>query len=137
MLESADYEALAEVRHRIRRFLVFSEAKARSVGVEPQQHQLMLAVRGLPAGLLPTVGVLAQRLQVQHHTAVELVNRSCENGLVDKRTHEKDRRQVLVGLTAKGRRLLEKLTLAHREELRETAPALIGALDSLLAGAPR
>jgi DNA-binding MarR family transcriptional regulator len=128
----ADYEALAEMRYRIRCFLNFSEASARSVGLEPQQHQLLLAVRGLPDGEAPTIGRVAERLQVQHNTAVELVRRCSENGLVVKRPSARDRRQVLIELTARGLDLLEKLAVAHRKELRSMAPALLGALTTLL-----
>lgn len=135
-IRPADYEALAEIRYRIRRFLVFSEESARAEGLEPQQHQLLLAVRGLPEGVAPTIGRLAERLQIQHHSAVELVNRSCEKGLVEKRTGERDRREVLVAITARGKRLLEKLVVAHRKELRAAAPALIGALQAIVGEAP-
>jgi DNA-binding MarR family transcriptional regulator len=128
----SQYRALAEVRYRIRRFLVFSEARARVVGVEPQQHQLLLAVRGLPAGDEPTIGRVAERLQVQHHSAVELVNRSIEKGFVRKHPSPRDRRQVLVDITPKGRRVLEKLAALHRAELLSVAPALTGALGALV-----
>lgn len=131
-VRAGEYEALAEIRYRIRRFLVFSEESARAGGLEPQQHQLLLAVRGLPRDLAPTIGTLAERLQIKHHSAVELVNRSCEKGLVDKRTSERDRRQVLVEITPEGERLLETLALAHRRELRAAAPALVGALNALI-----
>ena len=70
-----DYRALAEFRYQLRRFDRFSERAARAVGLEPQQHQLLLAVKGMPAGVHATIGLLAERLQVQHHTAVELVDR--------------------------------------------------------------
>lgn len=132
-IRSADYRALAEIRYRIRRFLVFSEASARAAGVEPQQHQLLLAIRGLPADSPPTVGRLAERLQIQHNSAVELVSRACENGLVEKRASAADRREVRVEITARGKHLLETLAVAHRTELRSTAPALVEALMALLA----
>src|SRR5690242_8297208 len=96
----AEYRALAEVRYHLRRFLSFSEERARTVGLEPQQHQLLLAIQGLPAGDVPTVKTLAERLQIQHHSAVELVNRSVERGLVTKRPGLRDRREVLLGVTA-------------------------------------
>ena len=70
-----DYESLAQVRYQIRRFQRFSERAARAVGLEPHQHQLMLALKGLPQGVRPRVRELAERLQIQHHSTVELVNR--------------------------------------------------------------
>lgn len=129
----AEYAALADIRYRIRRFLIFSETNARASGLEPQQQQLLLAVRGLPADLVPTIGTLAERLQIQHHSAVELVNRCVDNGVVEKHSSERDRRQVIVLLTTRGKRLLEKVAVAHRSELRAAAPALVHALDALLA----
>ena len=131
-----DYRALSEIRYRIRQFLNFSEASARAVGLEPQQHQLLLAIRGLPDGELPTIKRVAERLQLQHHSVVELVRRGVENDLVRKRTSEVDRRVVLVEITPRGKKLLEKLALSHRTELRSVAPALLGAMATLL-GDPR
>jgi len=137
IVTDTEYRALAEVRYRIRRFINFSEASARSVGLDPQQHQLLLAIRGLPAEASPTVGRIAERLQIQHHSAVELVNRSVEKGLVRKKAGHRDRREVLLEVTARGRRLLEKLAVAHRTELRSVAPALSGALSALVSGSAR
>lgn len=131
-IRPGEYEALAEIRYRIRRFLVFSEASARDVGIEPQQHQLLLAVRGMPEGVPPTIGRVAERLQIQHNSTVELVNRSCEKGLVEKQASAGDRREVRLEITARGKRLLEKLAVSHRTELRRAAPALVDALMALL-----
>src|ERR1700683_5655219 len=74
-LTLADYQSLAELRSQIRHFLYFSEQAAREAGLEPRQHQLMLTLKGLPAGTRPRIGELAERLQIQHHSTVELVNR--------------------------------------------------------------
>jgi DNA-binding MarR family transcriptional regulator len=127
-----DYTSLAEIRYRIRRFLVFSERSARAEGLEPQQHQLLLAIRGLPDGDEPTIGRVAERLQLAHHSTVELVNRSCEKDLVAKHSSARDGRVVLLGITPRGRRVLERLAVAHRTELRSTAPALVQALQAVI-----
>jgi len=74
-LSLADYESLAELRYQIRRFLHFSEQVSRMAGLEPHQHQLMLALKGLPGRIRPRIGELAERLQIRHHSTVELVNR--------------------------------------------------------------
>lgn len=132
----ADYRALAEIRYRIRCFVNFSEASAREVGLEPQQHQLLLAIRGLGPGVMPTIRCLAERLQIQHNSAVELVRRSVANGHVVKRVSERDRREVLLEIAPKGGRLLEKLALAHRTELTSMAPVLLEAVE-VLVGAGR
>lgn len=130
-----DFRALAEFRYQVRRFLHFSEQAAREAGVEPRQHQLLLAVKGLPEGREPTVGEVAERLQLQHHSADELIARAEERGLVKRRRAEADRRRVYVTLTAEGEALLRDLTVTHRAELRAAAPALRRALAAL-EGAP-
>ncbi|CAN5832760.1 hypothetical protein BH11MYX4_BH11MYX4_22940 [soil metagenome] len=131
-VSSSDYQALAEIRYRIRCFVNFSEASARAVALEPQQHQLLLAIRGLRPDVMPTIRCLAERLQVQHNSAVELVRRSVANGLVVKGVSERDRREVLLAIAPKGVRLLAKLARAHRTELRSMAPMLIEAVEVLV-----
>ena len=131
-LSTDEYRDLAEFRHQIRRFLHFSEITARAHGAEPQQHQLLLAVEGLPEGAKGTIREIAERLCIQHHSAVELVNRMERAGTVVRRPGESDRRQVRVELTQAGRDLLHSLTMAHREELERTGPALAAALEEVL-----
>ena len=131
-LSSAEYRALAEIRYRLRKFLAFSEQMARSVGLEPQHHQLLLAIKGLPAGQMPTIGTLAERMVLKHHSMVELVDRVEERGLVKRRPSEKDRRIVHVLLTPEGESIIEELSKHHRDEFRSIAPTLIQSLSTLL-----
>jgi DNA-binding MarR family transcriptional regulator len=130
---TSDYESLAEVRYQLRRFLHFSEQAARDAGLEPQQHQLMLALKGLPEGARPRIGELADRLQIRHHSTVELIDRLSSAGLVRRHTAPEDRREVLVALSAKGERILRDLSFHHRAELRKRGPALIRALKLAMA----
>ena len=125
---SAAYQSLAEVRYQLRRFLHFSEQAARDAGLEPQQHQLMLALKGLPRGTRPRVGELAERLQIKHHSAVELINRLASAGCVRRHRGREDRREMLLDLTPKGEKILRRLSLHHQAELRKRGPALIIAL---------
>jgi len=127
-LTEPDYQSLAELRYQIRRFLHFSEQAARDASLEPRQHQLMLALKGLPEGVRPRIGELADRLQIQHHSAVELVNRLSAAGFVRRRRNDQDRREVLLDLTPRGERLLSGLSLHHQHELRMQGPALVAAL---------
>jgi DNA-binding MarR family transcriptional regulator len=127
-LTSVDYESLAELRYQIRRFLHFSEQASRDVGLEPQQHQLMLTLKGLPAGTSSRIGELAERMQIQHHSTVELVNRLAAGGYVRRHRRGEDRREVLLSLTPKGEKVLGKLSLHHKAELRLRGPALVSAL---------
>jgi DNA-binding MarR family transcriptional regulator len=127
-LTLANYESLAEVRYQIRRFLHFSEQAARETGMEPQQHQLMLTLKGLPMGKRPRIGELAERMQIQHHSAVELANRLAAGGYVRRHRGTEDRREVLLSLTPKGEKILRELSLHHQAELRMRGPALVAAL---------
>lgn len=129
---TAGYRQLAEFRYRIRRFLAFSEAAARRAGLEPRQHQLLLAAKGLPDGVEPTIGALAERLQIRHHTAVALVDRLEQHGLVERMRSEEDRRRVLVHVTPTGESVLGELSRHHLAELRSTGPSLIEALTAIV-----
>jgi DNA-binding MarR family transcriptional regulator len=131
-LARSDYQALAELRYQIRLFLHFSEQAARKMDLEPQQHQLMLALKGLPAGLDPTVKTLAERMQTQHHSTVELVNRLSRSGLVRRSRTGEDRRQVLLALTPKAEKMLSELSMGHQAELRTQGPALVAALERVM-----
>ena len=127
-----DFKAMAELRYQIRRFLRFSENAARQAGIEPQQHQLLLAVRGLPDELRPTIGVLAERMQLQHHSTVELIDRLVERGFLFRLRSTDDKRQVLVKLTHDGEEFLKRLSLHHLQELQSAGPAFVKILQSLI-----
>ncbi|WP_081838483.1 MarR family winged helix-turn-helix transcriptional regulator [Thermogemmatispora carboxidivorans] len=127
-----DYHALAEFRYQIRRFLRFSEQVAREAGLEPQHYQLLLALKGLPEGRKATITELAERLQVQHHSAVELINRLAERDLVQKQRDAVDQRQVILSLTSRGEEVLRTLAAYHRAELQIVGPALVAALQAIL-----
>jgi DNA-binding MarR family transcriptional regulator len=131
-LSLADYTSLAELRYQIRRFLRFSEQAARTAGLEPRQHQLMLALKGLPRRVRPRIGELAERLQIRHHSAVELANRLSARGYVRRHRMGEDRREVWLSLTPKGEKVLRELSLHHRTELRMHGPALIAALRHVM-----
>jgi DNA-binding MarR family transcriptional regulator len=128
-----NYHALAEFRFEIGRFLHSSERIARAAGLEPQQHQALLAIKGLPAHRAATVGVLAERLLVQHHSAVELVNRLEAKRLLRRARRAADRRSVLLTLTRRGEKLLKQLALAHRAELKTARSKLLQALINMVA----
>jgi len=127
------YDSLADFRYEIRRFLNFSERAARAAGIEPQQHQALLAIKGRAPGLETSVGALAERLQIRHHTAVELSRRLEANGWIHRSRNRSDARRVDLRLTRRGERLLEKLSVCHRDELRDAGPRLIAALESAIA----
>jgi DNA-binding MarR family transcriptional regulator len=131
---SVDYQALAEFRYQIRKFLTFSQQAARAAGVDPQQHQLLLAIRGLPPAMKPSIRAISERLQIRHHSAVELIDRSVAHGLVQRQRDGIDRRQVTIHLTAKGERLLSELSLHHRDELRNEGRELARVLRSIITG---
>jgi len=131
-LSPSDYQALAEFRYQIRRFLHFSDDAVHAAGLERGQYQLMLAIKGLPEGLRPRIREIANRMSLQHHSAVELINRLQARGYIQRERAEDDRREVLLGLTPKGERVLEELASHHHEELRSAAPDLVAALRRVM-----
>jgi DNA-binding MarR family transcriptional regulator len=124
-LTKADFEALARFRFGIRRYLRFSEVTVRRHGVTPQQYQLMLALKGFPGRDWAVVRELAERLQLRHHSVVELVDRTQALGLVRRGPDPDDARAVRVGLTAPGEQLLGRLSALHRDELRRMDAVLV------------
>ena len=134
---TAEYQALAQFRFLIRRYINNSEKAARSVGLEPQQYMGLLALRGLPPGGEPTIRALAERLQIQHHSAVELVDRMEKRGLFRRERSRQDRRQVHLYVTPRGEKLLSRLVRHRIAELRVSAPELTRALQAVLAAASR
>jgi DNA-binding MarR family transcriptional regulator len=123
-LTKQDFEALARFRFGIRRYLRFSEEAVRRNGLTPQQYQLMLAVKGFPGRDWATVRELAERLQLRHHSVVELVNRAQGQGLIDRAPDPDDGRVVRVSLTQAGERDLGRLSALHRDELRRMGSIL-------------
>jgi len=133
-INRAEYEKLAAFRYTLRRFLRFSEEAAREEGITPQQHQALLAIAGFPEGDRVMISELAERLQLRHHSTVELINRLEAHGLVARATGTADRRRVFVSLTPTGDEVLSRLSLAHREELRRAGPQLSLLLEQLTTG---
>lgn len=131
-LSLAEYRALAEFRFQIRRFLHFSEEQARVSGLEPRQHQLLLAIKGLPEGARANIGELSLRLQLRHHSTVELIDRLAARRLVKRMPSRSDQREVRIVLTPSGESILKSLTLAHREEMQEAGTELSKALRAVL-----
>ncbi len=131
-LTLSDYQALAEFRYQIRKFLHFSEQAVQAAGLERGQYQLMLAIKGMPEGVRPRIRELADRMQIQHHSTVELINRLEAGGFVRRERALDDRREVLLALTPKGDRVLGELALHHHDELSQAAPSLVAALRRLM-----
>jgi DNA-binding MarR family transcriptional regulator len=127
-----EYRALAEFRYRIRVFLNGSEQAARTAGLEPQQYLLLLAVRGLPLGREASIRELAERMQLRHHSVVELVDRLEGRLLLRRERSRVDRRQVIVHLTPRGERIILRLAKQRLDELRTAAPALARALNAIV-----
>jgi len=133
-LTLSDYQALAEFRFQIRKFLHFSEQAVQAAGLERGQYQLMLTIKGMAEGVRPRIREVATRLQIQHHSAVELINRLESGGYVRRERAQEDRREVLLALTPKGERVLAELALHHHDELRSAAPSLVAALRRVTRG---
>jgi DNA-binding MarR family transcriptional regulator len=125
---TTDYRSLSDFRYEIRRFLNFSEKAAREAGLEPQQHQALLTIKGLPSHRVATIGVLSERLQIQHHSAVELADRLEAKRLIRRSRRQEDRRAVALSLTARGEKLLGDVTLPHLMELKTAGRKLLHTL---------
>lgn len=132
-ISKTEFEMLATFRYALRQFLRFSETAARRVNITPQQHQALLAIAGFPGRDQITVGELAERLQIRHHSAVGLVDRLAAQNLVEREPDTEDRRQVYISLTPQGNEVLAQLSASHREELRRIGPQLHLLLDQLTA----
>lgn len=130
-LVKTQYETLAAFRYALRQFIRFSEEAAQAAGVTPQQHQALLAIKGFPKRDSVTVGELAERLQLRHHSAVGLIDRLVAEKLVSRATSPEDRRRVLIRLTSRGENVLEKLTAVHRKQLNRIGPEISELLKRL------
>ena len=129
-LSKGDYEALAEFRLGLRRFLDFSEKAAEAHGLTPRQHQALLSIRGYPGKDRITVGELAEHLLIRHHSAVELSGRLEALGLIERQADAQDKRRVLLGLTPAADDILTRMSASHLAELRRIGPQLTELLKS-------
>ena len=123
-LTKQDFEALARFRFGIRRYLRFSEETVRRHDLTPQQYQLLLALKGFPGREWALVAELAERLQLRHHSVVELINRAQKQDLVRRVPHPGDARAVRIELTGHGQEILARLSALHRDELRRMEATL-------------
>ncbi len=123
-LTKANYEALAEFRYALRKFLAFSEEAASTAGLSPQQHQALLAIKGAPGIDWLSISQIADRLLIRHHTAVELVDRLAGLGLVARKADPSDGRRIQVSVTKDGETALRELSSIHIEELKNIRPTL-------------
>jgi DNA-binding MarR family transcriptional regulator len=130
-LRKAQYETLAAFRYALRRFIHFSETAASAAGITPQHHQALLAIKGFPGRDCVTVGELAERLQLRHHSVVGLVDRLVVEKFVVRSPSAEDRRRVLIRLTPRGEKTLEKVSAMHREQLKRIGPELSLLLERL------
>jgi len=128
--------ALAEFRFLIRRYLNDSEKAARSAGLQAQQYQALLMLRGLPPEQAPTIRALADRLQIRHHSAVELVDRMEKRGLFRRERSKEDRREVLVNVTPRAEKLLSGLVRQRLAEMAINGPELARALSAMIDAPP-
>ena len=130
-ITKAEYETLATLRYALRQFLRFSEEAAHNAGLTPQQHQALLAIKGFGGPDPITIGDLAERLQIRHHSAVGLVDRLVSQRLIARKQSSKDRRQVYVQLSRDGEAVLERLSAVHKAQLQRAGPRIAGLLKRL------
>ncbi len=133
-ISKAQYERIAAFRFALRQFLKFSEDAAHGAGLTAQQHQALLAIKGFPGRDRVTVGELAERLQIAHHSTVGLIDRLVTENLVAREPSEEDRRRVFIALTKHGEKVLEKLAWAHQEQLRRIGPEMMSFFERVGQG---
>ncbi|SRR5579871_5372279 len=131
-LQKAEYLALAEFRYQVRRYLRHMEETCRETGISPQQYQVILAIKGLPMAQQPNIGSLAERMQLNHNSMVELVDRCEQHGLIRRTRSGADRRQVELEVTAEGDAILRRLASAARQELQNRGPILVESVMQML-----
>jgi DNA-binding MarR family transcriptional regulator len=129
-LTDAEYAALADFRRTLRQFQAFSEERAVDFGLTPQQHQVLLTIRGA-APKPVSIGYVAERLFVKPHSASGLIVRLETLGLIARRPSPHDGRQALLELTPKAREILERLSAVHRDEIVRMRPMLKQLLDTI------
>ncbi len=130
-ISKSDIESLAQFRYALRQFLRFSERASRQAGVSPQQHQLLMTIKGMRGRNWANVAEVAERLQVSHHAAVALVTRAQNLKLVRRAQGKEDRRTVQVSLTPKGEALIAELAELHHQELGRLSHILLKQLQSI------
>jgi DNA-binding MarR family transcriptional regulator len=130
-VSDADYKALATFRYALRRFLRHSHEAAAAAGLETQQYQALLAIRGRGTDALMTIGDLAEELQIRPNSAVGMAQRLDERGFITRTRGETDRRRVFITLTDDGRKVLAQLAAAHKAELIRAIPAFDVLLQQL------
>jgi DNA-binding MarR family transcriptional regulator len=130
-LSAREYKLLAEFRYQLRRFLRFSEEAGSAAGLTAQQYQALLAIRGFPGKECVTIGELRERLQLQPHSVVGLIDRLAAKRLVIRQTSRTDRRRVHIQLTSRGTNLLEAVASEHRQRLCQIGPELTGTIDAI------
>lgn len=127
---------MSEFRYQLAAFLKRRRDAAESAGLEAQQYELLLAIKGLPPGKQPTIKQIAEQLKLQHHSAVELVNRLARRGLIRRNPSSQDRRAVLLSMTRPGERALEEIAQYSFSQLQSEAPQLLKTLGHLLKSTP-
>ena len=131
-LNSDDYDALANFRYLLRKFLRFSKDFLRTTaGLNPEQYEALLAIKAFKSPTGVTISELSERLQIKHHSAVNIVDRLTEKKLITREASKTDRRLRHVQLTGKGAALIEELAAVHRREIRRRSADMIKALERL------
>lgn len=133
-LTTRDYALLASFRHALREFLRFSEDAAAQEGLSSQHYQAMLVLRGWPEDRPMSISDLAHMLLIKHNSAVGLVDRLANEGLVERVPSSVDRRKVELRLSPHGRRVLASLARVHRDELRRIGPVMARFFEDLAPG---
>lgn len=124
--------AIGEFSLAVHRFLRASERFAGEAGLDPLEYDLLLALSAYPQGTCSSIAMLSERLLSLHHVAAGAVTKLSEKNLVSTERNERDRRSVVLRLTAKGRLLLKDVALRTVGELNAEGPCMIDSLSTLM-----
>jgi DNA-binding MarR family transcriptional regulator len=131
-LDVTHLRRLAEFRYQLRRFLHVSQTAAEKAGLRNQQYQMLQCVGGMPEGIATTIANVAERMLLRHNSAVELVDRTIKQGLLQRTGYDADHRRILLRVTPRGERILASLADFHTRELEQSGPQLLRALNRVL-----
>jgi DNA-binding MarR family transcriptional regulator len=112
----AELVRAAAFRTELRRFLRRTDAVTAQAGLTSQRYDLLLMIRSVGGTTELRVTELCELLQMKQTAVTELVKRSEQAGLIERRPSTDDGRVWLLRLTADGERRLLQAFRALRED---------------------
>jgi DNA-binding MarR family transcriptional regulator len=131
--DPGELQRIAAFRAELRRFLLRTNSVASRAGLSPQRYDLLLMLKATGES---RVTELCDLLQLQQTAVTQLVKRTEEAGLIERRPSDEDGRVWLLRLTAAGEALLGQVVAAGRDDIASLARALHEVDERLQAVTP-